>query len=174
MLESQSHEKWPNFSRVKYRVGAGVDAGIAWYLSEVGVPRSLVGHEYRSLSPGRLVQPVEGGQLVEIGTLVSPGKMFVENPGGRVVCATGPDVSDRSVVNSNLEAFSRCVEFVISKFPFYDTDSIERAEEVADSLEESLLSIDPLVAAHHGFWEAFLSDVSVGDYTTEEILGGEE
>lgn len=73
-------------------------------------------------------------------------------------------------VNSNLDLFVSCVSATIARFPFYgEGEAGEEAERVADELSDILLGIDPEVSSMNGFWQTFIDDVAIGDYSTEVV-----
>ncbi|MFJ6573326.1 SUKH-4 family immunity protein [Streptomyces sp. NPDC091292] len=158
----------PEFVFITVETPPEVPTQIAVDLRETGIPGGLIGYEYRPLS-----EPVHFGGigergLVAIATSGLLGRIAVDVASGHVVRIPDVESSTTRHVNRDLDSFSRCVEAVIARFPFYAEGDEERFEEVAGELRGLVSSIDGTALAHDGFWETFCDDVAIGDYADWE------
>jgi hypothetical protein len=161
---------WPRFDLVRIGASADMLAPVARRLA-AGVPKGLLGQEYRPLDQAAMLAPGDGG-LVAFGTSGGYGRICVEPATGAVVHVPTIRKLTRNPVNASLDLFGECVAAVIRRFPFYCEDSApEEREQVAEELRAVLAGIDATASAHNGFWETFVDDVAAGDYATEEIVG---
>lgn len=85
-------------------------------------------------------------------------------------------------MNADLDLFTSCVRAVIERFPFYEDvefnegeydwdGELEKRKSAAEELGSLLLEIDSSALEFNGFWETFLDDVVIGDYSVEEVVG---
>ncbi|MGW4467697.1 hypothetical protein [Micromonospora sp. NPDC004704] len=108
--------------------------------------------------------------LLAFGQSGLTGRICVEGDSLEIVHVPVPGAARVNPVNSNLIAFSACIEVAIARFPYYTYETAEEdGEEVADYLRNQLLAIDRAVGAHDGLWETFLDDVAMGNYAEEEF-----
>jgi len=74
-------------------------------------------------------------------------------------------------VNSTLAEFVECVRVAIARFPYYSRDAeLEEREEVAKDMLRLLRPIDPPALEPDRFWSTFTDDISIGDFSTEDVL----
>jgi hypothetical protein len=161
-------QRWPRFELVKIGLTPGVPGQVADVLA-AGVPAELVGREYQALPETELAGAND--QLVAFGSAGLFGRICVEPATGRIVQVPTTHSEQVNSVNADLPAFTTCVQVAFDRFPFYARESeSEDWDAVAKELEATLAAIDSVTLAHVGFWEAFVSDMSDGAYTTEDIL----
>jgi hypothetical protein len=161
---------WPRFELATPDLPPDIPAFARERLSERGVPKGLIAHEYRIAD--RATQPTE--DLVCFGSSGLDGKICIEVPSGSIVRVFG-DASTRRLVNSDLEAFTAVVSAVIERFPFYTQDSeLEDWTRAADDIRGIVAGIDPPALADTGFWETFTDDVENGDYPTEDVIDDDD
>lgn len=159
--------QWPRFELVSIALTPGVPSQVADLLA-AGVPATLLG-QYQALPETDLVG--SDGQLVAFGSTGLFGRICVEPASRRIVQVPTIRSEQVNAVNADLAAFTACVQATIDRFPFYDQESeSEDWEAAAKDLEVKLAAIDHVTLAHNGFWETFVSDVSIGDRSTEEVL----
>jgi hypothetical protein len=148
-----------------------VPASLATRLAEGGIPRGLIGLEYRALPEATLVAGTAVGDLVAVGSSGLSGRVCIEVATGSVVhvpVVGGPQVNR---VNVNLDSFLSCVAAIIDRFPFYsEDDEPEQFEVAAEGVRQIVSSIDESALDHNGFWVTFIDDVAIGDYATEMIV----
>ena len=170
MTEGDGREStsWPRFRRTPIALSGDVPARAAALLT-VGVPAALLGDHYTALEQAAVLA---GGDLIAFGESGGIGRICLETGTDRVVLLAAGDPDDRALVNTRFDLFTRSVEAVLGRFPFYadgaPPDEIDRA---ADEVAAALTAIDPPAMAEVSFWYELVSDVRSGDYTTEELTG---
>jgi hypothetical protein len=161
---------WPVFALVPVDAGPGVPAPVAGRLADPGVPKGLIGHEYRALAVAAPL-PDAPGPVVAFGSCGLRGRICVDAGSLAVVHVAEPGAGTTNPVNSHLDLFAGSVRAVIDRFPFYDLDAdLEERERIAAELRAVLHSIDSSALDANGFWTTFLDDLTIGDYATEEIV----
>ena len=161
---------WPKFDLVGLPSDPEVPGWLAERLQTPGVPRRILGGEYQVLEAATIV-PGRTESLVAFGSSGSSGRVCVDPVTGAVVCLPDPDLPMVAPVNVNLDRFADCVRDVIGLFPLYDDEGeLEDFEEAAEKIRQVVGAIDDTGLDPVGFWEDLASDVSMGDYNTEEIL----
>ncbi|GAA2264708.1 hypothetical protein GCM10010430_56780 [Kitasatospora cystarginea] len=158
----------PHYAVVRIGCSSGVPAEIADELLQIGVPAGLIGYEYRPLSEAALLGQTGDSGLVVFGTSGLFGRIGIDVASRRVVHIPRADYATASHVNTDLEAFHRCVAAVIARFPFYEEGEEERSQQVADELRDLIAALDDTALAHNGFWETMCDGVEMGDYATWE------
>jgi hypothetical protein len=82
------------------------------------------------------------------------------------------DVPERPtiLVNAAVDLFTGTVRGLFERFPYYGKNA-EWAEidSTCAELREIVRSIDPAAAAPGCYWPAFVDDVQMGDFSTEDI-----
>nr|WP_237549819.1 SUKH-4 family immunity protein [Streptomyces sp. SID1034] len=146
-----------------------VPAQVAADLGETGVPRTLIGGEYRPLCELVLLQGIGEQGLVAFGTSGLFGRIAVDVATRHVVHLPMLESAVTSHVNSDLGAFNRCVAAVIARFPFYADSDGETKYEVARELRSLITGADGTALVRGGFWEMFCSDVGMGDYSDWDV-----
>lgn len=135
-----------------------------------GVPKTFIGRRYRA-DPHLSRLEREGRSFLRFGSSGLSDAVCVELPVGHVVVVIGAPGFHLQFVNTSIGQFTKTVEAVIGRFPFYDTDSDdEEIQAVGDELLEIIRSIDDAAAVPDRYWSAFVDDVQMGDLTTEAIL----
>ena len=164
--DGRDSASWPRFRRTPIVLSGDVPARAAALLT-AGVPAGLVGDHYTALEQAAVLA---GGDLIAFVEAGGIGRVCLEAGTERIILAAAGDPDDRELINTGLDLFTRSVEAVLVRFPFYaDGASPEEIDRVADDIEAALTAIDPPAMAEVGFWYEFVSDVRSGDYTTEEL-----
>lgn len=166
------HERYPRYELVSIPLGEGVPRSVGRELSTIGVPRGLIGHEYRALESAGIYPDSTAGILVTFGARGLYGCLCVNIENGNVVSVSPGPVPAILPVNRDLDSFRRCVAAVINRFPFYDAEEdYDRYEDVAEEVRSIVLGIDGTVMNEDDFWVTFTDDLAMGDYSTEQVLG---
>jgi hypothetical protein len=158
----------PEFAVVKLRSSSEVPARIAREL-EIGVPRGLIGYEYRPLAEAVFLGGIRQDGLVAIAASGLLGRICIDVATGEIVHIPKVDAAPATAthVNRDLGSFTRCVSAVISRFPFYEEgEEEERLEEVAEEVRGIIAAIDDTALVHNGFWQTMCEDVAMGDYAS--------
>jgi len=159
---------WPRFVLRPVACPEGTPDRVRQALGMHGVPARGVGGEYVALAEAAFVDGAP--DLLAFGQSGLTGRICVDVGSLEVVHLPQPDGGPANPVNSNLAAFSACIETAIARFPYYTYETAEEdGDEVASYLRERLLAIDQVVGAHNGLWETFLDDVAMGNYADEEF-----
>jgi SUKH-4 immunity protein len=194
MAEEQTVH-WPRFKVVTYSAPTGIPHGWDAELLEQGAPDGLICTAARELI---LMEHPDAGPLVCFGTTGPDDYVCLDPRTKQVVLVvygafrTGDPqpafVGPAWLVNSSLDHFIASVRVVTERFPFDSevTGKDRRGEEDEDARDERLLNewaqavvdlaeildrIDPAAFADPGeFWHTFVADVSMGNYSTEDIL----
>lgn len=171
MGSSDDSSRMPRYELVRVSTGVEVPSFLAHELSVVGVPRRVIGHEYRALETAARVPALGSDDLLAFGENGLNGRICVRSTEGSVVSVELGRVPVIGYVNRDIESFRKCVAVVIERFPFYATDEDPNLYgEVAEDLRNSLSRIDDSIMVDDDFWTTFSDDVAIGDYSTEQIL----
>lgn len=154
----------PEFVMVHLASSTGVPGTVARLLLETGVPRGMIGYEYRSLPEAQFLEGASPNGLVAFGQSGLLGRICVDPATGGVVHIPKAESVRITHVNRGLDAFTRCVSAVIDRFPFYQEDEEEAFRRVADEVRGLIARIDPTALVHNGFWDGVCEDVAMGDY----------
>ncbi|MEV7082780.1 SUKH-4 family immunity protein [Streptomyces sp. NPDC093516] len=154
----------PEFVLLRIETPPEVPTRIAVDLGNTGIPVGLIGYEYRPLSEPVYLSGIGERGLLAIAMSGLCGRIGVDVASGHVVQVPKIESVTASHVNRDIVSFSRCVEAVIARFPFYAEDDEERFEEVAEELRDLVSGIDETALVHDGFWETFCDDVAIGNY----------
>ncbi|MFJ8020381.1 SUKH-4 family immunity protein [Streptomyces sp. NPDC096311] len=155
----------PVFTVVHVASSSDVPVAVARELLETGVPRGMIGYEYRSLAEAEFLEGVPPNGLVAFGRSGLLGRICVDTSTGEVVHIPKVESAKVTHVNKDIHAFTRCVSAVIDRFPFYQEDAEEEEfERVADELRDIIVRIDETALVHNGFWDGVCEDVAMGDY----------
>ncbi|MER8073682.1 SUKH-4 family immunity protein [Streptomyces sp. NPDC094034] len=139
------------------------------FLAREGVPKiSLV---FNATDPYQAVEWVQGGRrYVVLGDYTDDEHFVLDADLGSVHFGAG--AADLVwPVNSGVQEFVRCLEAVQGNFPYYPaTAEPQEQAKVADRLEALLRQIDPApFEADGSFWASFVHDVSIGDFSNEDV-----
>lgn len=162
--------RWPEFELVVYPDPGWIAGTRAARLVDQGIPRSLMGVSYVSRDSLDFLEIPHKKNLICFGISGLSEKICVDPDSGEVLQI---DASNEGAqfVNSNLEKFTQSVDSVIHRFPFYNLDDdLDDYERVSFELSAIINRIDDRGLTRNGFWETFVSDVSIGDYATEQII----
>ncbi|WP_030269897.1 SUKH-4 family immunity protein [Streptomyces sp. NRRL B-24484] len=154
----------PAYVLIRVEAPPEAPARIADRLREPGIPGGLIGYEYRPLGEPLYLGAVGEQGAVAVAASGLFGYIAVDAATGQVVQVPRADSAATRHVNGDLDSFTRCVEAVIARFPFYAEDEEDRFGEVAEELRALLSGIDGTALAHSGFWETFCDDVEMGSY----------
>jgi hypothetical protein len=139
-------------------------------LTKTGVPKGSVGRAYTATQeltwrnvPGR-------GHLICFGKSGLANEICVDPSNGEVLQVV--DGADPRLVNSTIGQFVDSVKAVIGMFPYYETsdDSFDNGQAVADRIAGAIRRIDPAATEPDTFWETFVQDVAIGDYSTADVV----
>lgn len=139
------------------------------FLARRGVPRvSLV---FSATEPSRAAEWVQGNRrYVVLGDYTENEHFVLDTERGSI--HFGADPADRVwPVNSGIEEFVRCLEAAQQIFPYYLAGAEpEEHVQVANRLKTLLRQIDSEpYEAEGAFWASFVHDVSIGDFSTEDV-----
>ncbi|MFJ8226886.1 SUKH-4 family immunity protein [Streptomyces griseus] len=158
----------PQYVVVRIGCSPEVPTEIAADLREAGVPAGLIGYEYQPLAEAVVLEGMDESGLVVFGTSGLFGHIAIEVASRRIVHMPMAESSTTNHVNSDLEAFHRCVAATIARFPFHEEGEEDRCEEAAGDLRELLATLDDTALAHNGLWETLCDDVEMGAYANWE------
>jgi hypothetical protein len=159
---------WPRFALRRLACPPGTPDEARQLLEGQGLPERGVGAEYVAMDSAALLD--DHPNLLAFGRSGLYGRICLDVVSLAVVHVPNAEASRINPVNSDLAAFTACIDSAISRFPYYTYESAdELGEEVANVLRDQLLSIDAVVGAHNGMWETFLDDVAMGNYAEEEF-----
>ena len=139
-------------------------------LTKTGVPKGSIGRAYtaaRELTrrnvPGR-------GDLICFGKSGLSNEICVDPSNGEVLQVV--EGADPRFVNSTIGRFVASVKTVIDMFPYYETtdSSLDTGQAVADRIAEAIGRVDPPAREPDTFWETFVQDVAIGDYSTADVV----
>ncbi|MFH8627424.1 SUKH-4 family immunity protein [Streptomyces vietnamensis] len=158
---------WPKFNIARLSSGGDWE-GVP---VDLQVPESLIAFSYRVAESLTSMEEPEPGRFLRFGSTGLFGSLLFDSATGSVVeYQEGAD--DVSLVNTSIAAFVEIVKKVIEAFPFYSTDGDSGDMELAaEKVKGIVCSEDPEAYFSGGFWETFVSDVEMGDYPTEEVVG---
>jgi hypothetical protein len=135
-----------------------------------GVPTRFISGRYVADDKLRTIH-VEGcDPLVRFASTGLTGAIAVSSDSGAVVEKIAEHLPRLLFVNSSLPQFTRTVEMILGRFPYYDRDTPEEQfKKVAFELLEIVRNIDPEAAVPDRYWSTFADDVAIGDFSTELI-----
>lgn len=154
----------PEFCLISIESPPEIPDNIARELLDPGIPRGLIGYEYRPLAEPVLLAGRRSRGLVDIATSGLAGRVCIDPSTGEVVQI--PEVGSTTIwhVNKNLSLFARCVEAVIGCFPFYQEGEEDGFEGAADDIRDVVLNIDETAFNPNGFWDTLYWGICMGDY----------
>ena len=189
MGEEQS---WPRFMLVIYVEPTGIPHGWDRDLIALGVPQRILGNHYTALRHLELVEHPALGFLVRFALVGRRGGICFHPATQSIHWLTGARSGQERFVNTTLAQFNESVRTVIDRFPFdrdvastahphdtsarwYSRATGQRSDvqwgHVGEELRELLRRIDPESVAHpDGYWNSFVNDVQMGDYSTDDVL----
>jgi hypothetical protein len=158
--------EFPTYSTVNLAAAAdSLDSG----MMNLEVPAGLIGHSYRA-ADGLETFVISGVKFVRFGHAGMFGSILLNITTGEVV-ESGRDLREVSLVNTSVEHFSRCVQAVIDRFPFYSSDAGDGEWELAAAdVAQIVHNIDSRACFEGGYWHEMTSDIGMGDYATEDIV----
>lgn len=135
-----------------------------------GLPKSFVSARYRASEALSVTSDEDGHELVRFGSTILDGSMCLDPRSGEVVELVGP-ARKRVFVNSSLPAFTSVVRDVSRAFPFYpDGATDEEIDAAAERAAEIIRRVDEEALVADGYWSTVISDITIGDWATEDIL----
>jgi hypothetical protein len=139
-------------------------------LTKTGVPKGSVGRAYRAASELTWINVPGRGRLICFGKSGLSNDICVDPSNGEVLHVV--DGTNPRLVNSTIGQFVESVRAVIGMFPYYETsdDSFDHGQAVADRIAAAIKRIDPAAAEPDTFWETFVQDVAIGDYSTADVV----
>jgi len=139
-------------------------------LTKTGVPKSSVGRAYIAAGELTRINLPDRGRLICFGKSGLDDDICVDPSTGEVLQVV--DGADQHLVNSTIRQFVESVKAVIGMFPYYETSDsgFESGQKVADRIREAITRIDPAATEPDTFWETFVQDVAVGDYSTADVV----
>lgn len=191
----RKEQNWPRFELVTYAEPTGIPNGWDHELITIGVPKRMLGR-YNPVDRLGLVEHPTLGPVVRFATVGRKGAMCLHPATYSIHYLTGTKSGKEWFVNTTLARFNDAVRAVINRFPFdhgvlsdapiQDTSTqrfanhVDRSAHVewvsiGEELRELLRRIDPeSVADPNGYWNTFVADVQMGDYSTEDVLSLQE
>jgi len=151
------------------RLAAVSHPGSREFLAREGIPDALL--VFTAADPDEVVEWVQGSRrYVVLGDYTEDEHFVLDADLGSVHFGTGPE-DPVWPVNSGVREFVRCLETAQRDFPYYPAGAKrEEHVRVADRLAELLRRIDPQpFEAEGAFWPLFVHDVSIGDFSTEDV-----
>jgi SUKH-4 immunity protein len=175
-MPAATEDRWPRFELVTFPEPTGIPHGWDEPLVRQGVPKALIERTYQAASRLTLLDDPRYGPLVRFGESGLSDSICLDPRTGQVLLIIDAPDGPAWLVNSSLEQFIETVRVVIERFPFYGVASeLEERERIGDELAEAIRSIDPAAGVDpNGFWQIFLADVMIGDFATEDIVGGDD
>ncbi len=182
---------WPRFELVTFAEATGIPHGWDRDLIALGVPKHILGDYYKAVSHLELIEHPTLGPLVCFATVGTRGAMGLHPATGSIHWLTGARSGREWFVNTTLAQFNEAVRAVINRFPFdrgvpseaplddapaqWPASNTVEGDEVqwgvvGEELRELLRRIDPESVATPGYWNRFVTDVGMGDYSTEDVL----
>jgi len=139
-------------------------------LTKTGVPKSSVGRAYTAAGELTWINLRDRRRLICFGKSGLDDDICVDPSSGEVLQVV--DGADHHLVNSSIGQFVESVKAVIRMFPYYETSDSgsESGQKVADHISEAITRIDPAATEPDTFWETFVQDVAVGDYSTADVV----
>jgi hypothetical protein len=138
-----------------------VPARISAAVRNANLPPRFLAGQFEA-SPELTPMEAFGRRLIRFGQVHLSGSMCIDVRTQEVVELEGGNVWH---TNASIEDFTRCIEVVTARVPFYRRDAdAEECEAAAAALEESLIEVDPTCMRTNGYWETFCWDVAIGDY----------
>jgi SUKH-4 immunity protein len=140
-------------------------------LFDDGVPKGFFGRRY-SADPDLTILAWEGhAPVVRFGTSGLAGMIGIDSASGKVIRVIDVPCKPTILVNTTVALFTLTVRALIERFPYYAKDADdEEIDSVAEELREIIRSIDAEAAVPGSYWPAFVDDVQMGDFNTEDIL----
>jgi hypothetical protein len=164
--------RWPHFELVRFPQPTGIPNGWDDELVRKGVPKSIIGRMYQAASTLTLLDDPRYGQLVCFASCGGFCSICLGPRTGQIIAVITVPSGPAWLVNSSLDAFIETVQVVIQRFPFYSQDNYEseKCDLVADELAHIIQRADPVALVMDGFWQTFVDNVRIGDFSTEDVL----
>ncbi|MFD4907605.1 SUKH-4 family immunity protein [Kitasatospora purpeofusca] len=164
-------ENRPSFAMVQIHGSSAGDPDWDGPDLTLEVPTAMVGATYRAASTLTRITSLEHGNFVRFGSTGLFGSILLDAASGAVV-RLERNANHVSLVSTSIPNFVAAVKAVIERFPFYDSDS-DDGEWVAAArdVEGIVRAVDPEAFIQDGFWETLVSDIEIGDFSTEDVLG---
>ncbi|GIG59628.1 hypothetical protein Lfu02_40000 [Longispora fulva] len=165
---SLEHENWPTFRLTVFdTVPTTVPATLPLFTT--GVAHDMFDTVYQ-VTDRAAVKVVSGRPLVHFGNTGS-ALMCLDIESGHVVEVGSGGGGPVRLVNSSIGQFNASVQLVVERFPYYEADSeLETREAIGEALRAQLMQVDSSSMSEDGFWETFVDDLIVGDYSNEDVL----
>ena len=172
-------DSWPRYEPVTFSIGVNVSREDLDTLNRALLPKRALGVGDALEEPVGIDVPGRG-YLIRFAHGGFHSYCFDPATGEVLELSDWPGM-EPYLVNTTLDQFTRTVKAVTGAFPYYDdmpiaVDDVEAdariAERVATAarIGDLLREIDPVAMAPDGFWDNFLVDVGMGDYSTEDVL----
>ncbi len=160
----------PHFELTTFSQPVDGRADVVDALTKTGVPKSSVGRAYTAAKDLTLRNVAGRGRLICFGQSGLSNDICVDPSNGEVLQLV--DGADLRLVNSTLGQFVDSVKAVIGMFPYYETSdsSFDTGQAVADRIADAITRIDPVATEPDTFWETFVQDVAIGDYSTADVV----
>lgn len=171
----------PTFRLLPYNRDSGVPGPLPEELFTTGVPE--MGPKYRRDTRLRSLAYEGIKPLVGFGLSGPFHRIAIDPATGAIVEVLAKERASGNVnvqglrqpaasyVNSTLVAFIECVRVAIARFPYYSNEAdLREREAVANDLRRLLTPVDPPALEPDRFWSTFVDDVTIGDFSTEDLL----
>lgn len=182
---------WPRFELVTYAEPTGIPHGWDHDLITLGMPKRILG-SYKAASILELIAHPTLGPVVRFAAIGRRGAMCLHPATRSIHYLTGSRSGQEWFVNTTLAQFNDSVRAVIDRFPFnrgvpseapihdafahWHASNTDQGDDVqwvtiGEEFRELLRRIDPeSVAIPDGYWNTFVTDVQMGNYSTEDVL----
>jgi hypothetical protein len=142
-------------------------------LFERGIPETLLGR-YQA-DPDLTVLIRDGrAPVLRFGTSGLSQAIGIDLATEEVVGVADVPSKLTILVNATADTFTSTVQAMIGRFPYYAKDAdYEEIDTVAEELRELIRSIDAKAAVPGCYWPAFVDDVQMGDFNTQDVLAWE-
>jgi hypothetical protein len=150
-------------------VSAVVNEGTRAFLVDEGLPAKTLLFQAAG-AQDRRVEQRGARSCALLGVCDESFLFFVDTKEGSVLLGS-EGAQDAWPVNNSLSTFVESLTIADQEYPYYSADADSDVFAVmAGRLEEVLLRIDPVAYLAEGsFWKGFVHDVSIGDYSTEDV-----
>jgi hypothetical protein len=173
LASSMSLGGWPRFERAVFSGWDSVPGEVRDTLMRAGPPKRSLGRLYWASTELASVEIPPRGRLIRFGHSGIASGIHLDPSTGEVLVVLDHAGAVPQLVNSTLAQFTDTVRTVIDMFPYYDRDGrLDEREAAAKRLAGAIRRIDPVAMNPDSFWGTFVDDVAIGDFATEDVVGG--
>lgn len=195
----RDEQHWPQFELVSCEEPTDIPHGWDHDLVALGVPKRILGNYYTASCPLGLIEYPTLGPVVRFASMGRKGAMCLHPATQSIRWMTNLPSGPEWFVNASLAQFNDSVRAMISRFPFErgassstsldgtsTSDASSQASQgyvsatyqddvewvpIGEELRAILRRIDPAAVAHpNAYWNTFVDDVQMGNYSLEDVL----